>query len=110
MESLDYSSRQSSLNHATTHVDADGHVRYVVSPRDPGVQNWLDTAGHTEGSLFARWTYCDEYPAGIDSRLINLADLDDHLPADTPRVGPEARARAVAARQAAVSRRYAGGS
>ena len=110
MESLDYASRQTSLNHATAHVDADDRVRYVISLRDPGVQNWLDTAGHTEGSLVARWTYCDDYPTGISAELIDLADLDDHLPADTPRVSSEARARTIAARQAAVSRRFAGGS
>ena len=110
MESLDYASRQTSLNHATAHVDADDRVRYVISLRDPGVQNWLDTAGHTEGSLVARWTYCDDYPTGISAELIDLADLDDHLPADTPRVSPEARARTIAARQAAISRRFAGGS
>lgn len=110
MESLDYASRQTSLNHATAHVDADERVRYVISQRDPGVQNWLDTAGHSEGSLVARWTYCDEYPTGISAQLIDLADLDDHLPADTPRVNPEERTRTIAARQAAISRRFAGGS
>ena len=110
MESLDYASHQSSLNHATTHVDTDGRVRYVISQRDPGVQNWLDTAGLLEGSFLARWTYCDEYPYGILAQLINLTELDDHLPTDTPRVTPEERARIVAARQAAIARRYAGGS
>lgn len=110
MESLDYASHQSSLNHATTHANADGRIRYVISRRDPGVRNWLDTAGLLEGSFLARWTYCDEYPSGISSRVISLDDLDDHVPADTPRVTPEARARIIAARQAAISRRYAGGS
>ncbi len=110
MESLDYASHQSSLNHATTHADEDDRVRYVISQRDPGVQNWLDTAGLPEGSFLARWTYCDEYPSDISSRVIRLDDLDDHVPADTPRVTPEERARVIAARQAAISRRYAGGS
>ena len=110
MESLDYASRQSSLNHRTAHVNADGRVRYVISLRDPGVQNWLDTAGWTEGSLCARWTYCTEYPAGISARLVRLDELDHHLPADTPRVSRAERAQVVAARQAAISRRYAGGS
>lgn len=110
MESLDYASHQSSLNHATAHADADGRVRYVISRRDPGVQNWLDTAGLPEGSFLARWTHCDEYPSDISSRVISLDDLDDHVPADTPRVTPEERARVIAARQAAISRRYAGGS
>ena len=110
MESLDYASHQSSLNHRTTHVDADRRVRYVISLRDPGVQNWLDTAGWTEGSFCARWTYCTQYPTGVSARLVRLDELDEHLPADTPRVDPAERARIVAARQAAISRRYAGGS
>ena len=110
MESLDYASHQSSLNHATAHANADGRVRYVISRRDPGVGNWLDTADLPEGSFLARWTYCDEYPSDISSRVISLDDLDDHVPADTPRVTPEERARIIAARQAAISRRYAGGS
>ncbi len=85
-------------------------MRYVIGLRDPGIQNWLDTAGLPEGSFLARWTYCDEYPSDISSRVISLDDLDDHVPADTPRVTPEERARVIAARQAAISRRYAGGS
>ena len=110
MESLDYASHQSSLNHRTAHVDSDHRVRYVISLRDPGVQNWLDTAGWKEGSLCARWTYCSEYPTGISARLIKFDELDQHLPADTPRVTPAERRGIVAARQAAISRRYAGGS
>ena len=39
-----------------------------------------------------------------------LADLDDHVPAGAPRVTPEERAQVIAARQAAISRRFAGGS
>ncbi len=110
MESLDYASHQSSLNHRTTRVDADGRVRYVISRRDPGVQNWLDTAGWSEGSFCARWTLCTAYPSGISARLVKLSELGDHLPADTPRVDAEQRQQAIALRQAAISRRYAGGS
>ena len=109
MESLDYASHQASLNHRTAHADADGRVRCVISLRDPGVHNWLDTAGWNGGSLCARWTYCSEYPTGISARLIKLADLDRHLPDDTPRIDPAERAGVIAARQAATSRRYAGG-
>ena len=110
MESLDYASRQASLNHRTRHVDADGRVRYVISLLDPGVHNWLDTAGWAEGSFCARWTYCDEEPEGISARLVKLDELERHLPADTPRVDPAERKRIAGLRQAAISRRYAGGS
>lgn len=54
MESLDYASHQASLNRFSQHVDSDNRVRYVISLQDPGVSNWRDTAGHLEGSFFAR--------------------------------------------------------
>lgn len=106
MESLDYASHQSSLNHATAHVNADHRVRYVVSGQDPGVQNWLDTAGHAEGSFFMRWTRCEAYPTDVTTKLVKLSELEKHLPADTPRVSPDERREAIADRQAAISRRY----
>ncbi|MCY3933849.1 MAG: DUF1214 domain-containing protein [Acidobacteria bacterium] len=109
MESPDYGSHQTSLNHATVHVDADQRIRYVVSEQDPGTPNWIDTAGYKEGSLFARWSYCSEDPSAITSRVVQVADLPDLVPTDTPRVSPEERARIIASRQLALSRRYAGG-
>jgi hypothetical protein len=110
MESLDYASRQSSLNHSMVHVDDDRRIRYVISQRDPGIQNWLDTGGYAEGSLFARWTYCETYPTELESSVVKLAELLSLLPENTPRVSPEERAATIAMRQAAISRRYAGGS
>ncbi len=46
METLDYVNHQSTLNCHSAQLEADGSVRFVVAPRDPGVANWLDTAGH----------------------------------------------------------------
>lgn len=106
MESLDYASHQSSLNHHTAQVNADGLVRYVVSLEDPGVQNWLDTAGHREGSLFMRWTRCEAYPEAVSTKLIKLETLREHLPADTNFVSPSERKRIIGERQAAISRRF----
>ncbi len=110
MESLEYASRQSSLNHRNTHVDTDNRIRYVISGTDPGVANWLDTMGWQEGSLCLRWTICSEYPTGITTRVISLVELDKHLPSDTPRISASERQREIKKRQAAVSRRYAGGT
>jgi len=109
MESLDYASRQSSLNNHTAHVNADGIIRYVISQQDPGVANWLDTAGYPEGSLFARWTYCDSYPSELSASVVKLSDLGALLPSDTPPVNADQRAQVIAARQSAISRRYGGG-
>ena len=110
MESLDYASRQTNLNHSNTHVDNDDRIRYVVSHSDPGINNWLDTSGWSEGSFCLRWTLCPSYPAEITSRVIELERLESSIPSDTPRIGPAERRELVARRQAAVSRRYAGGS
>ncbi|MGI9286936.1 MAG: DUF1214 domain-containing protein [Pseudomonadales bacterium] len=109
MESLDYASRQSSLNNHMTHVNSDGMIRYVISKQDPAVANWLDTAGYPEGSLFARWNSCESYPVELSSIVVKLSDLPTHLPADTPTVTTAQRTEILAGRQSAISRRYAGG-
>jgi len=109
MESLDYANRQSSLNNHSRKVDADGKIRYVISATDPGVPNWLDTAGYSEGSLFARWTYCKQYPTELDARLVKLSTLRAVLPVSTPLVSTTEREQVIEMRQSAISRRYAGG-
>ncbi|MDH4171460.1 MAG: hypothetical protein OEW42_17900 [Acidimicrobiia bacterium] len=55
METLDYRYHQVALNGGTAEVGADGFVRCVVAGRDPGVPNWLDTAGHVVGTVGVRW-------------------------------------------------------
>ena len=44
-------------------VDGDGKVRIVVSKRDPGVQNWIDTEGRGYASLTYRWIWTEDQPA-----------------------------------------------
>ena len=48
-ETIDYGRHQSSLNGHQAEVDPDGMVRAVIAHDDPGVANWLDTAGHSAG-------------------------------------------------------------
>jgi hypothetical protein len=55
METLDYVNHQAALNCSSAHVETDGSVRFVVSKRDPGLPNWLDTAGHDRGTVGVRW-------------------------------------------------------
>ena len=110
MESVDYASHQASLNHRTTHVNNDGQILYIISPRDLGVQNWLDTSGWSQGSICARWTHCTENPHEVSTTVVKFDEIDQHLPVDTSRIDSEERKRVIALRQAAISRRYAGGS
>ena len=55
MESLDYRHHRISVNKHSAQLDAAGGVTIVVSERDPGQPNWLETAGHTCGTLCLRW-------------------------------------------------------
>ena len=53
-ETIDYAGHQSSLNGHQAEVDDDGILRVVIAHEDPGVANWLDTAGHSAGPVILR--------------------------------------------------------
>ena len=63
LESLDYRYYRIHLNKFTATPNADGSVRFVIAHHDPGVPNWLSTAGHACGTMLFRW--------------VGLADRDD---------------------------------
>jgi hypothetical protein len=85
-------------------VDTDGKLRAVVSLEDPGVPNWLDPAGYTEGTIYGRWYECDTEPLPAIHR-VPLTQLRDHLPANTPSVRPQERAAEIRERVRAAQRR-----
>ncbi|MCP5071125.1 MAG: DUF1214 domain-containing protein [bacterium] len=109
MEAGDYASHQNSLNHRQFEVDPDGMVRFVISARDPGVPNWLDTAGYPQGSLFGRWTYCDQYPETLTAVVVPFDRIRANLPPTTPTISREERSETITERQRAISRWLAGG-
>lgn len=88
---IDYITRQSSLNGHTARIDSDGKFRAVLCGTDPGVPNWLDTAGYTEGVIFGRWKECSTFPDDPKVNKVSVDEVRDHLPADTPVVSPEER-------------------
>jgi hypothetical protein len=75
METLDYRYHVSTLNAATAAVRADGRVRCVVAARDPGTDNWLDTAGHRNGVLGVRWVGADVDDVVPDTWLTTTAEV-----------------------------------
>jgi hypothetical protein len=95
----------SSVIGSEAYVNDDGMVRVVVSARDTGAPNWLDTHDYTEGILAARWIWVDETGSPIASRVLPTAELWDHLPADTPRFGAKERAAVQARRRTNYARR-----
>ena len=62
MESLDYRHFTIHTNKHLAHYEADGSVRLIVAHEDPGLPNWLDTAGHTSGTMCFRWVRAAEHP------------------------------------------------
>ena len=93
-ETTDWYHNQSSLNSAQAVVDGDGVFRAVISARDPGVHNWLDTSGYPSGAVQGRWFNTDERPTPT-MKKVKLGEVRSHLPGDTVLVTPEERAEAI---------------
>jgi hypothetical protein len=55
MESLDYRYFTICVNKSSAHYESDGSVRVIVAHTDPGKPNWINTCGHTEGTMLWRW-------------------------------------------------------
>jgi hypothetical protein len=87
---IDWMNRQSHLNGHMAKLDQDGKFRAVIAGTDPGVPNWLDSAGYAKGMVFGRWTECSSYPQPTITR-VKLAEIRKYLPADTPAVTAEER-------------------
>jgi hypothetical protein len=109
-ESIEYANSLGSLNGHQCEVDPDGMLRLVVSHSDPGVPNWLDTTGHAEGFLTARWAYsetpdAEKWPT-INARLVPFDRIREHLPPETRTVSADARREQVRVRQQHVLRRF----
>lgn len=96
--SLDFANRQTSLNGNQAHIDSDGKLRIVVAHSDPGVPNWLDTAGRAEGLLQYRWIWTRDNPAP-SARVVKHAKISSALPSDTPSISPAQRRESIARRQ-----------
>jgi len=89
--------RMVSLNSAQVMPAADGMISYVVAGVDPGIANWIDTAGLEEGWVLLRWQGVPEGadPAGFirDVRVVDLAAIDREVDAAVPRVDLAMRGR-----------------
>ena len=75
---------QSSINRNQAVLSQDGLYRYVISPVDPGVPNWLDTSGLLTGFLFIRYQRADptQAPMKPSIKLVLLEDLKLGSPGD----------------------------
>jgi len=104
-ETIHYGRHQSSLNAHQAVQDSDGLVRVVLCDRDPGVANWLDTAGYSNGAIILRCVRTKTAPTPT-TRVVQFDDIHAELPSGTTKVTPEERASILAARRRAVRERF----
>jgi hypothetical protein len=107
--STDYEHHQTSLSKAQSQADPDGRFRYVISERDPGIVNWLETCGHPQGVMMLRWQRSSRAltaSAGPDVEVVPFDELPSRLPHhEENRISPSERARRIEARQVGIARR-----
>ncbi len=101
---VEYVYRLSSINEATAKPSSDGKLRAVIAMEDPGVPNWLDPGGFSEGTIYGRWYDCDSNPVPTIIR-VPVAELRHHLPPDTPVVTSHEREAELRGRVRAAQRR-----
>jgi hypothetical protein len=56
---MDYRYRLANTNCHYAALEEDGELIVVVSHDDPGLPNWLDPSGHSEGYVTYRWMLAD---------------------------------------------------
>ncbi|MFN8031693.1 MAG: DUF1214 domain-containing protein [Mycobacterium sp.] len=105
LETINYGRHQSSLNGHQAAVDPDGVARFVLSARDPGVANWLDTAGYSNGAMLLRCVRTETAPVPA-SRVVKIDDVLSALPVGTATITAEERAKVIQARRRAVHARF----
>lgn len=104
-ETMDYRYRLSSTNchHAT--LEDDGELIVVISHDDPGVPNWLDPSGHSEGYMTFRWMLADSCPIPVATQVPRDA-LFDHLPGAVKRITDAQRQEQLAERRRGIVHRF----
>lgn len=103
--SLDFLHRPVSYTPARTWIGTDNVVRLVIAHDDPGIHNWLDTQGFSDGNLTYR-NLMSQNPASFRTTLVKRANLSAHLPADTKMVTPGERAAMLRERYRAIKLRF----
>jgi hypothetical protein len=103
-ETTDWYNNLSSLNDTQAKPDKDGVLRIVVSSKDPGVPNWLDTAGYPTGAIQGRWANCDSQPIPSVQKVL-LTEVRKSLPPETGTVTSQERELQIRERRRALQER-----
>jgi hypothetical protein len=74
MESLDYRHYPICVNKQGARYNSDGSLTLIVGASNPGIGNFLDTAGHRCGMMAMRWTGAHSHPVP-KCQVVKLATL-----------------------------------
>jgi hypothetical protein len=56
-------------------VDEERRFRIVVAHRDPGLKNWLDTAGRPRGTIYWRDMLPEQAPEVATCRVVSFDEV-----------------------------------
>jgi hypothetical protein len=104
-ESGDFARRQTSLSGDQIHLDEDGLARLVLSAQDPGVPNWIDTEGRSQGLLAYRFGWAETLPIP-EIRLVETSGVYNLLPDDHPVLTEDERRDRLSLRREALWNRF----
>lgn len=104
-ETMDYRYRLCNTNNHYARLQENGELVVVVSHNDPGVWNWLDPSGHSDGYITMRWLGSDHYPIPTVEQAA-ASDLEKILPSDIARISVDQRREQIAQRRRGVVKRF----
>ncbi|MFI0424872.1 hypothetical protein C1I98_18225 [Spongiactinospora gelatinilytica] len=68
----DYAWERVTINGGQVEYEPDGSWRIVISATDPGMPNWVSTAGHERGRIWFRWFLPDHTPERPLTKVIRV--------------------------------------
>jgi hypothetical protein len=110
--SLEHVHGTGSLNNTQAEAGSDGTITYVISPKDPGVHNWLSTSGLHAGTIMIRWQDLPVSVTTADSaikavKVVKLSALSTTFPPGAQSVTAAQRQQQLEHRAISYARRYA---
>ena len=72
MRTFDYKSYRTAVNKKNISYEADGSWKLVIAHKDPGLPNWIQTAGNPRGVIYFRWFLSETLPEAMDATIIHI--------------------------------------
>ena len=104
-ETMDYRFHLAGTNGHHAVLEDDGELIIVAAHKDPGVPNWLDTCGHTEGMMGRRWMFAEENPR-YECTLVPHEELFERLPKGVKRISKSDRVVQIQSKREGLYKRF----